>query len=160
MSCQFARQLPNPLDGIQVGAVGWQESESNPGPARTQKRPQQSRMVIACIVEDQDHAAASRPMGQELAEELPERQGVKPRLLPRHQLPVPEVHRSEQGHGFSRRRMEQHGVCIFRRNPHHRPRTVLLEVALIQAPQIHPGITSPATEFFYIAVGPPDPLGQ
>ncbi len=117
-------------------------------------------MVIACIVEDQDHAAASRPMGQELAEELPERQGVKPRLLPRHQLPVPEVHRSEQGHGFSRRRMEQHGVCIFRRNPHHRPRTVLLEVALIQAPQIHPGITSPATEFFYIAVGPPDPLGQ
>lgn len=160
MSCQPARQFPNSLDGIQVRAVGRQEVESKPGPARVEKWPQQLRMVIARIVEDQDHAAASRSMRQELTQELLERQGIELRLLLGHQLSVPEVHRSEQGHRFSRGSMEQHRVRIFRRNPHHRPRTVLLEVALIQAPQIHARITDEAAEFFYIAVGRPDPLEQ
>ena len=160
MRRQLSRKFPNALDRIQVGAVGWQEVETNPGPTRVKKRPQQSSVVIARIVEDQDHATASRPMRQELAQELSERHGAESRLLQRNQLSVPEVHRSEQRHRLSRGSMEQHRVRILGRNPHHRPRSVLLEVAFIQAPQINAGVAGQAAEFFYIAPVPPDQLGQ
>lgn len=160
MSRQLSRQLPNPLDCIQVGAVRWQEVEMNPRPTRVKKRPQRSSVVIAGIVENQDHATASRPMRQELAQELSERQGAKSGLLSRNQLSVPEVHRSEQRHRLSCGSMEQHGVRILGRNPHHRPRSVLLEVAFVQAPQINARVTGQTAEFFYIAPGPLDPLAQ
>jgi len=117
-------------------------------------------VVIAGIVEDQDHAPASRLMRQELAQELLERQGAESRLLQRNQLPVPEVHGSEQSHRLSRGSMEQHGIRVLGRNPHHRPRSVLLKVAFIQAPQINAGVVGQPAEFFYIAPAPPDQLGQ
>jgi hypothetical protein len=56
--------------------------------------------------------------------------------------------------------MQQHRVRILGRNPHHRPRSVLLEVAFIQAPQINAGVAGQTTEFFYIAPALPGPLGQ
>ncbi len=160
MGRQFSRQLPNPLDGIQVGAVGWQEVQAHPTPTRVQKRFQRSSVVIACIVEDQNHAPVSCPMGEKLPKKLAEGEGVKSGLLLGHQLSVPKIHGSEQRHGLASGSVEQHGVRVLGRNPHHGPRAMLLEMAFVQAPQINAGVVGEAAEFFYIAAGPPGPLGQ
>jgi hypothetical protein len=92
---------------------------------------QQSSVVIAGIVEDQNHAPVACPMRQKLPQELAEGKGVKSGLLLGHPLSVPKIHRSEQRHGLPGGSMEQHGVRVLGRNPHHGPRAMLLEMAFV-----------------------------
>lgn len=157
---QLSRQFPDPLDRIQVRAVGWQEVETDPGLARVKKGPEQSSVVIARVVDDQDHPTASRPMRQKLSQKLSEGHRAEGGFLHRDQLSVAEAHGTEERYRLSGGSMEQHRVRILGRNPHHRPRSVLLEVAFVQAPQINAGVAGQAAEFFYIEPAPPDRLGQ
>jgi hypothetical protein len=99
-------------------------------------------------------------MRQELPQELSESHRAEGGLLQRNQLSVAGIYRSEQRHRLSRGSMHQQRVRILGRNPHHRSRSVLLEVAFIQAPQVNAGVGGQTTEFFYIAPALPGPLGQ
>lgn len=117
-------------------------------------------MVITRIVDDQDHLSAPGPVGQELAEELPERCGAEDRGLQRDQSSVTEVDGTEERQRLPRGRVQQHRIRIFGGNPHDRPSSVLLEMTFIEAPQINSGMVGQAAEFFYIASARPGPPGQ
>ena len=117
-------------------------------------------MVITRIVDNQDHLSASGPVGEEFAEKLPKGDSTEDRCPEGDQLSVTEVDGTEERHRFPRGRMQQHRVRRFRRNPHHRPGSVLLKMTFIEAPQINSGMAGQTAEFFYIAPALPGPLGQ
>jgi len=87
-------------------------------------------------------------MRQELPQELSESHRAEGGLLQRNQLSVAGIYRSEQRHRLSRGSMHQQRVRILGRNPHHRSRSVLLEVAFIQAPDFIHRVFCQLSKFF------------
>src|ERR1700722_1104589 len=121
---------------------------------------QQSCVMIASVVEDDDHAAAGRLLAQQAPEESPERGGVEDRAHHAYELSGVQTDGPKAGHRFSGRRMPQDRVLDFGRHPHAAPRTVLLEVTFIQTPQFDVGTTSQTPQFFLLPRLSADPIGR
>ncbi len=105
-------------------------------------------MMIAGIVEYEDHASPGPFSAQQLLEKDQESCGVEDRAHPAYELTSDQADGAETGHGLSGRRMLQDGVLDLRRYPQATARTVLLEVTFIQTPQFDVGTPRQTTEFF------------
>ena len=107
-------------------------------------------MVVPGVVGD-DHdpttAAASTPAQR--AQKAPTGLSVETTLgFGDDQAPVANPHRTEVTDAFARGGMAANRVANLRRDPHAAAAAVLLEVHLIQCPQIDSAVASEALEFF------------
>lgn len=121
MNTQSPRQLPNPFNGVEVGAVGRQKIQTHYFAMAAQPGPQQPGVMPSCIVHDDDHDAALSFMPDKLAQERLERLGVETILLAGDQPPVANPHGPKHAHALARRRVKEPGVGVFGRNPHGHP---------------------------------------
>ena len=146
---QPSRQLPDSLDRGELGTVGRQEYESQHLPVFREKRSQQLRMVVSGIVQDDDHPFPMGPMPeQQLGKKVLEGLGIEHFLHGMDELPRGQAYCPEASHRLPRGRMFQDRVLDLGGNPHPGASPVLLEVALVQTPDL--GALNPLqpTEFF------------
>ncbi len=104
--------------------------------------------MIPGVVQHEDEAPMGPAMPPQLAEEPAEGHRIELRRELGHQLARPELDRPEEGHGFPRRGMEQHGIRLLGRHPHRAAGAVLLEVAFVETPEVNPVGVGESAEFF------------
>src|SRR6202030_530593 len=104
VSSKAPSQLPHPLDRSQLRAVGRQEQQAQLSSMAMKEVGQQSCVMIASVVEDDDHAAAGRLLAQQAPEESPERGGVEDRAHHAYELSGVQTDGPKAGHRFSGRR--------------------------------------------------------
>lgn len=151
MQAQTPRQLPYPLDGVQVGAVGRKEVEFKMARLPEPPRPVEACVVVVGIVRD-DHDPASRfARGLlQLLHKGEERLFVEAVVFPpKNKPPILQADRAEVTHTVARRMVQQYRILDFRGHPHATARAVLLKVNLIECPQVHGGVSGQTLEFFY-----------
>ena len=139
VSSQAPSQLPDPLDRSQLRAVGWQKQQTQLPSMAAKKAGEESGVMIAGVVEHDDHAAPGRLLPQQSPEEGLERHGVEDRAHHSYELARIQTDGSNAGHRLAGRRMPQDRVLDFRRYPHAAARAVLLEMTFIQTPQFDVG---------------------
>src|SRR5580658_1575253 len=151
VQAEAANQFPNPLNGIEIWAVGRQKGQLESWFLGFAPRKMQSSMVIFCVVNNHDDAAARSTTGlAHLAKKAPRALAVELFRFPQgHELPVSQGHRAEIANGLARRMMQQHRVFLLRRHPHPATRSVLLKMHFIHSPQINAFVLCPLAEFFY-----------
>ena len=112
---------------------------------------QESCVMIASVVEHDNHAPSWRLLAKQPPEETAEGGGVEDGAHHSNELSRVQTDRSKAGHRLSGRRMPQDRVLDFGRHPHAVSGTVLLEVTFIQTPQFDVGTTRQMPEFFTAA---------
>jgi len=102
------------------------------------------------VIDNNDHASPSLATGfAQLLHETPERLAVELfRFPPVAEFAIAQSNSAEVSDSLSCWRMEHNRVPYFRGNPHSAARAVLLEVDLVQSPQIHRGVRRQGQEFF------------
>ena len=115
----------------------------------TQKGGQCTGMMVARVVEDDEQATPPCAMAQQLAQKGLEGVGIECRSKVGYQSPVAQIDRAKQGYGLACGCMEQDGIGLLGRHPHHAAGAVLLEVTFIQTPDINAGVAGEAPQFFY-----------
>ena len=157
---ESSRQLPDALDGIQIRAVGGQKVQRQHLSMFIQKGGQCTGMMVARVVEDDEQATPPCAMAQQHAQNGFEGAGIERRSKVGDQRPVAQIDRAKQGDGLACGGMEQDGIGLLGRHPHHTAGAVLLEVAFIQTPDINAGVAGEAPQFFYRRLVRPGLLGR
>lgn len=145
MGCESAQQFPNALDGVEVRAVRWQKIQ----PVRRGVRI--GGVMVSGVVENEHRGETATAMARKQAQKGFKRARIENRTEHSDQLAGPKIDRPEKGQGFARGRVPHDGVFCFRRNPHAAAGAMLLEVALVQTPEIKPFIVQHPVEFFLYA---------
>lgn len=148
MGAELSGELPDPLDRIQFGTIGWKELQGQVVPVVPEERLEQDRVMILRIVEEEYHLPGPASVAEEQAQEALERHRIELRVKVGHQFPRADVDRPEQGGRLAGRRQQQNGILVLRRHPHGGAGAMLLEVAFIQTPQIHVVASGQLEAFF------------
>lgn len=150
MQAISTQKLPHSLYGIQVRTVGWQKVEQEMLGMIFPPLLVKFGMMITGIVRDQYHFAPCRvAFFKKQLHIVVKAFGIKLLGLPLvHKHAIPQPHSSKIPHAFSARKMSKDRVFDLRRDPHQTSRPVLLEMDLIQRPEIDPLITAQDSEFF------------
>lgn len=154
---QASRPLPKALDGRQRWAVRRQEEQAQILAVPVQQRREHPGVVVRGGVQHQNHALAGAAMAQHLAHKGRKSLAVEHRTDLGDQAARAQVDGAEAAHRLARGRMRDHGIALLRRNPHATARSVLREMALVQAPQVNVAAACQRAEFF---LPPPLPAGR
>src|SRR5579859_4725134 len=160
VSCKAPSQLPHPFYRSQLRAVGRQEQQTQLSGMAMQEVGQEFCVMIASVVEHEDHAPSRRLLAKQPPEESPERSGIEDGAHHPYELSGVQTDGPKAGNRLSGRRMPQDRVLDFGRYPHAAPGTVLLEVTFIQTPQFDVGTSSQTAEFFLLPRLLADPIGR
>jgi len=131
---QPTSELPNPLDWIEFGTVWRQEHECKRLAVLVQPGLEHTGMVVLGVVQHQNEALAARAVFEQAHQKALEGFAIEYRLECRDQFAGADVGRAEARHGFSRGRMQEDGILVFRRHLHTTTCAVLLEVAFVGTP--------------------------
>lgn len=153
MHAEPARQAPDLLDGIECGIVRRQEVEAEPVAAVSQLGREAPGVVMPRAVCDKDHDGPRALMPLYLLEEGSERLPVQRGRLPSDQLAGGQANGTEQARALARGSVQHDRIPVLRGHPHRAPRAMLLEVHLIEGPQVHGVASGEVAEFFYIPPG-------
>src|SRR5579863_5516957 len=106
--------------------------------------------MVLGIVADENHATSWLDSRfPEIPQELPETLSVEPTgFAAEHESAVPQSNGGEVPHAVSRGVMIHDRILVFRGDPHAATRSLLLEVDLIQRPEIHGLVLHEPSEFF------------
>ena len=135
---QPAQQLPDPLDGIELGTVGRQKIQAQTTTMPIQKRLQLFGVMVRGIVRHDHHRPARAAMAPKHAQKGLEAEGIEDGDQQRNQTPVVQIDRPEQRDRPARGSLQNRRILIFGRDPHPTACTVLFEMAFVQAPQVNP----------------------
>lgn len=162
MQAAAANQFPDSFNGIKVRAVRRQEVQSEVVGDPCAPRRVEGGMMIAGIVNDDDHAAPwPAADALKLPEEIPAGLRIEHSLGRRHgQLTVLQSDSAEETDAFASRGVQANWIGDLRWNPQAAARAMLLKVHFIHGPQIDAGFSSQATEFFYAQLELRGPLGR
>ena len=141
-------ELPDPLDGCELRAVGRQEEKLEVRPVPAQVRLEELGVVVPRVVQDDDHFHAPRPPSKQALEEAKESFRVEHRREGVHELPRAEADGAEAGDRLPGRRVEDDRVLVLRRHPDMAAGAVPLEVALVLAPELDVIARRQLAEFF------------
>jgi len=83
---QPSRESPDPLDGVQLRAVGREEFQSQEGSILLQEGPEIAAMVVSGVIHNQDLATPARSVPHQMMEEGFKSHGVKGLRKLGHQL--------------------------------------------------------------------------
>src|SRR6267378_2056366 len=100
---QFAQELPDSLDRIELRAVGRKEKQDELGLLLSAPLGMHGGVVIPCVVHDNEHSPTSMPTASaQLAQEGPACLGIKTAFgLGDHQTSVTYPHRAEVADAFA-----------------------------------------------------------
>ena len=90
-------EFPDSLDGRELRAVRWEEKQFEAVPVPTQIRPEQLGVVVAGVVQDDDHFHAPRPPAERNLEEVQEGFRVEHGGEAVDELPRPQADSAEAG---------------------------------------------------------------
>lgn len=107
-------------------------------------------MIIASVVEHDDHATPGRLLARQSPEEGLKRHSVENRTHHSYELACVQTDCPKVGHRLPGRHIPQDRVLDFRRYPHAAAGTVLLKVTFNQAPQFDVGMASRTAESFLL----------
>src|ERR1700730_10219262 len=150
METQPAREFPDPFDGIEIRAIGWQEVQAELGSLLAAPLQMEFGAVILCVVADGQNAAAGDGANfPEHFQELPEGLSIESSdLAAEEKHAVPQTHGGKVTHALARRMMVHDGILGLRRNPHAAARSLLLKVHFVHSPQVHRTVRHQFAEFF------------
>jgi len=109
---------------------------------------QDAGVVIAGVVEDQVHRASRAAMAQQLVQEALEGCRVEYRAEHNHEPSGAHLNSAKAGDALSCRGVQNDRVLVLGRHPHGAAAAVLLEMALVQTPQVNLGVGGQLVEFF------------
>ncbi len=120
MKAKTPNQLPDALNGIEIGAVGRQEVEGETGGTRLPPFAMKLRMMVAGIVRYHHHPTASPSAGPfQLLEELPARLRIEAlRFAALDEPTIVQTNGAKVTHALASRVVPEHGVAQLRWNPH------------------------------------------
>lgn len=155
-------QFPDALDRVEFGTVRRQKVQPKVILDLLPPRSMQRGVVVAGIVDNHNHLTPTPTSDAfEFSQESPAGLRIKHAFRSRHaEFSVAETDRPEETDALARRRMPADRIEHFGRNPHAAARAVLLEVNLIEGPEIDVRLSGQAPEFFYArpeVQGPPVP---
>jgi hypothetical protein len=156
MRTEMPRQLPDTLDGIEVGAIGRQKVESEKVTVTMEPRPKNQRKMEPSVIHRQDHPPIRTGVTKKQGQEFLERHGVEGFRLAGDQPSVGRTNGAENRHRLPGRSVKKHGISVFRGNPHDAPGSMLLKMAFIPEPQVNVLSSSQLSEFFYMSPSPQD----
>ena len=108
-------------------------------------------MIFSIVYNDNNTPPASRTDLSEVFEKPIKRHGVKLILFSlESQFPIAQTDSSEIAHALTSGMMQQYGVLLLRRDPHHTTGSILLKMDFIYRPQINFRIGYVPAEFFYM----------
>src|SRR6266568_4520977 len=156
VEAQPARQLPDPLDRIQIRAIGWQVTQYELGFLLRSPLCVKLGMVILGIIRDHDHPVPGPTAAPvQLAKKIPGGHRVKAGGFTLEQkLSISQTHGAEIANTFASGVVKQHRVVHLGWNPHSGAGTVLLKMNFINRPQVNGWIFCQCAEFFYAWLGP------
>ena len=150
MRTESPRQLPNALNGIEVGAVRRKEVELKSRTMIVKPGLKNSGMMESRIIHDQDHPTVRPGVTQKQPQKSQECFSVEGRDRESDEAAVGRTDGPENGHRLPGGGMKKHRIGVFRGNPHDTPRPVLLKVTFIGKPQINVLSSGQFSEFFYM----------
>ena len=138
VQAQPTRELPNPFDGVEFRAVGWQEVQAELGSLLITPLQMEFGAVILRVVAYGQYATAGNSARfAEHFQELPEGLSVEsPRLAAKQKRAVPQADCGEVADAFPGRMMVHNRVSRFRRYPHAATGSLLLKVHFVQRPEV------------------------
>ena len=160
MDAQFASQLPNPLNRIELRTIRRQEVKTQQSSLIPQPGLQGSRMMISGIIQNNHHFLLGVTVTKKMPQEYLKRLAVKILPLLGYQFPVLQTDGPKHPYRLMRGCMPKNRIFHFRWNPHDVPGAMLLEMALIQTPKIKIFSSQKLTKFFYMPPAPRDVLRQ
>jgi hypothetical protein len=99
-----------------------------------QEWSQEHGVMVASVVEHDDHATPRGSMRQQLSEKLLERLGIEDLAHATNELAGAQVDRAEASHGLACGGVQENRILVLGRHPHSTSRTMLLEVAFVETP--------------------------
>ena len=150
MEPESAQEFPNALDWVELRAVRREEEQREIGLlSQTPSRVERS-MVVLRIVDDDNHASAGPGADSaQVPKERPTGLGIETAGgWKGAQFTITDANGSKIADGFASGSVETDWVFDLWRNPHPTAASVLLEMNLIERPQIDPGIGGQSLEFF------------
>ncbi len=154
--------LPEAFDRIQLWTVGRQGFQSDAFGVALPPGLVEPGVVASGIVQYQHHAPLGRSIGPaELAEEIKEGLGPESLRLAQVQKPaVPQAHGAKIADAPPRGVVQQNRIAVLRRCPHAAARAMLLEVHLIQGPQVNAWVGGEPVQLFLRRLAGAGPHGR
>src|SRR5579862_8775971 len=151
MEAEPSRQLPNPLDRIQIRAVRRQVTQHELRFLLHPPLGMQLGMVILGVIGNHDHPASSPATAvAQLAQKVPGSHRVKAvGFALEEKLSISQTDGAKIADALASWMVKNHWVVHLGRNPHSGARTVLLKMDFINRPQINRGVSCQSAEFFY-----------
>ena len=147
---ETAGEFPYALDRVQIGTVGREELQAYDVAMPAKPRTKRTGMVPSGVVQDDHHNAPPASPFQQVYQKRQKALRVECGGRHRQQPAVRRTDGTEHRHLLARRRMQQHRIGVFGRNPHGAARSVLLKMALVFEPQVNVLSSGQPPQFFYI----------
>src|SRR6516225_3869020 len=151
MEAEPSRQPPDPLDRIQIRAVGRQVTQHELRFLLHPPLGMQLSMVILGVIRNHDHPASSLTAAlAQVAKKVPGGHRVKAiGFALEEKLSISQTDGPKIADPLASGMVKKDRVVHFGRNPHSGARTVLLKMNFINRPQINGGVSGQSAEFFY-----------
>jgi hypothetical protein len=112
--------------------------------------------MIFGIIQNNDHLSWGTAVTEKMGQEYLKGFSIKDFPLLSHQFSVLQPNGPKHPNGLMRWGMPENGIFYLGRNPHHRSGAMLLEMALIQTPEIKIVSSQKPAQFFYMRPVQPD----
>ena len=151
MQVEAAQQFPNSLNGIELRGVGREEIHGKVSLMLLAPLSVEQGMVVFDVVaDDHDPTPLLSACRLKLFEEVPECLGVEALVFALgEQTAIAQTHGTKVTNAFARGFVAHHRIFVFGRDPHPAPTAVLLEMHLVECPQLNAWIEGQCVEFFY-----------
>jgi hypothetical protein len=153
MDAEFASQLPDPLNRIELRAIRRQEIQSQFPPVIPQPSLKGSGMMIAGVIQEDHHLLVGWTMAKEVFQELTKSLPIEFVPLLCYQSAILHTDGSKHPDLFVCRGVPEDRIFDIERDPHHIARSVLLEMAFIQTPKVEVISSHEPKKFFYMPLG-------
>ena len=148
MSTIFSYHFQNTFYWIQFRTIWWQEEKRDSLPVFMKPRFEKQSMVISRIIQNNNKSFLFTATFYNHLNELFESLGIKNRGHVIYQFSRGYIYSAKERHVFLCRSVQHNRILFFRRYPHCTARTMLLEVAFIQAPDFIHRIFCQLSKFF------------
>jgi len=150
------RQFPYSFNMIEVRTIGRKKIKTKHSLIFFPPFIQATSMMVTGVIQHHDHFSSCSIFKDQALQKPFECIGIERMSRHRDQFPVVNPDGAKVTHAFPRRCMKNNGILDIPRNPHRFSRSSLLEMTLIQKPDIGGIFDGKFMEFFYMLHGLPD----
>ena len=152
VEAEAPQELPDPLDGVKLRAVRWQEVNGETRFLDLAPVCMDCSMMISGVVSDDNDSAARTPANPaQVTHKIPACIGIEsPAWLGCDELSVPDSNGAKVTDAFARWSMTADRISDFWGYPHAASASMLLEVNFVHSPEVNSAISCEFFEFFCV----------